>query len=200
MIKNLVFDFGQVMVHFEPAYMVGQYVSDETDAALLEEVIFDRLYWDRLDAGTITDEEVLEGCRGRLPERLWPVAETIYWNWIRHIPEIEGMGELTTFFIETYGVRLILLSNISTYFAAHAHEMEILKPFDRLIFSAVCGHVKPHADMFAYLCETCGLVPEETLFVDDNAANIKGAREFGLQAYHFDGDVPRLRAYLNGLF
>ena len=59
MIKNVVFDFGQVLVRFEPSYMVGQYVSDPIDAKLLEEVVFDRLYWDRLDAGTISNEEVI---------------------------------------------------------------------------------------------------------------------------------------------
>ena len=60
MIKNIVFDFGQVLVHFEPKYMVGVYVDDKDDAKLLEEVVFDRLYWDRLDAGTISNEETVE--------------------------------------------------------------------------------------------------------------------------------------------
>jgi putative hydrolase of the HAD superfamily len=60
MIKNFIFDFGKVMVHFEPEYMVGKYVDDADDAKLLGEVIFDRLYWDKLDAGTITDEQVIE--------------------------------------------------------------------------------------------------------------------------------------------
>ena len=75
MIKNVIFDFGQVLVHFEPEYMVRQYVTDEDDVKLLSQVIFDRLYWDRLDLGTITDEETIKLCRERLPQRLWAVAE-----------------------------------------------------------------------------------------------------------------------------
>ena len=67
-IKTVVFDFGQVMVHFEPSYMVSKYVSDKNDAELLKTVIFDRLYWDRLDEGTITDYEVISECKKRLPE------------------------------------------------------------------------------------------------------------------------------------
>ena len=94
MIKNVVFDFGKVMVHFEPRYMVEQYVTESEDVALLEEVLFDRLYWDRADAGTITDEEVIAACKTRLPERLHAVAERIYWNWIYHLPEIDGMRML----------------------------------------------------------------------------------------------------------
>ena len=68
-IKNVIFDYGQVMIHFNPAYMVGQYVTDPADATLLEEVVFDRLYWNRLDSGTITDEEVLSACRERLDRK-----------------------------------------------------------------------------------------------------------------------------------
>ena len=80
MIKNVVFDFGQVLVHFIPADMVEKYVTDPADSALLQEVVFDRLYWDKLDAGTITDEEVLTAVQARLPERLWSVACEIYVN------------------------------------------------------------------------------------------------------------------------
>jgi putative hydrolase of the HAD superfamily len=197
MIRNVVFDFGQVMVHFEPSYMVAQYVSDPEDALLLREVVFDRLYWDRSDEGTIEDEELLAECRKRLPERLHEVAGQIYYNWIYHIPEIEGMRELVHSIKEKYGVRTFLLSNISTYFAAHRDEIPSLAEFEVCIFSAVAGHVKPHADMFEYLCEACGISAEETLFVDDSEKNIKGAEAFGIRGYLFDGNVAALRRYLD---
>lgn len=195
MLKNVVFDFGQVLVHFEPSYMVGKYVTDATDAAQISEVLFDRLYWDRLDAGTISDEEVIEESCKRLPPRLHEVTAQIYYNWIYHLPPMNGMEELVRNLKEK-GVRLCLLSNISTYFAAHAGEIPILSHFDSCIFSAVCGHVKPSREIFAYLCKSCELKPEETLFVDDNAANIAGAEKYGIQGYLFDGNADSLRAYL----
>ena len=199
MIKNVVFDFGQVMVHFEPSYMVGKYVSDERDAALLEEVIFDRLYWDRLDEGTISDEAVVDACLARLPERLHPYVPDIYYNWIYNIPEIEGMGELVDYIKDTYGVRTFLLSNISVYFADHAGEIPVLSKFERCIFSAVCGSVKPNPEIFEYLCASCGISAWETAFVDDNPKNIRGAQDFGITGILFDGDVNGLRKYLDSL-
>lgn len=194
-IKNVVFDFGQVIVRFEPSYMVGRYVSDEADAALLEEVIFDRLYWDKLDRGDITDEEVMRACRERLPERLWSVADKIYYNWIYNIPEIEGMRELVTKLRDEKGMRVFLLSNICTYFAAHESEISVLGEFEKCIYSAVVGHVKPNREIFEYLCDTCGILAEETVFVDDNAANIAGANAFGICGYLFDGDVEKLSGF-----
>lgn len=195
MIKNVIFDFGQVMVRFEPAYMVGRYVSDPADAALLEQVLFDRLYWDRLDDGSISDAEVVEACRTRIPERLWAVAEQIHYDWIYNIPEIEGMCALVAE-LKSRGVRLFLLSNISKYFAAHAHEIPCLAPFEQCFYSAVCGKIKPEPAAFWNVCSTCDIAPGETLFVDDNQKNIVGAEACGLRGYLFDGDAAALRRYL----
>lgn len=196
MIKNVIFDFGKVMVHFEPKYMVEQYVQNPDDSALLQEVIFDRRLWDRLDEGSITDSEVLSACRERLPSRLHADAERIYFNWIYHIPEIEGMRDLVREIKEKFGVRVFLLSNISTYFAAHKDEIPCLAEFEGCVFSAVCGKIKPHADIFAHLCDTYGIAKGEALFIDDNENNVRGAEAFGIWSYLFDGDVGRLRAHL----
>lgn len=195
-IKNVVFDFGKVMVHFEPLYMTEQYVRDAEDARLVSEVVFDRLYWDRLDAGTVTDSEVVEACKKRLPTRLHAVAEKVYYNWIYNIPEIEGMSDLVRRVRDEYGARVFLLSNISTYFAEHREEIPSLALFEKCIFSAVCGRVKPSREMFGYLCDECGILPDETLFVDDSKKNIEGAEAYGIKGYLFDGDVGKLEKFL----
>ncbi len=197
MIKNVVFDFGQVLVHFVPEYMVRQYVTNEDDVKLLSEVVFDRLYWDRLDLGTITDEETISLCRERLPKRLWEVAEKIHWNWIYNIPEIDGMKALMKYIKERYGVGVFVLSNISHYFANHSHEIDILKESDGCIFSAHLGITKPDHRIFAHMCQKFDLKPEETVFVDDNENNIKSSIEFGLNGYLFDGDSKRLKEYFD---
>ncbi len=197
MIKNVIFDFGQVLVHFEPEYMVKQYVDNEDDASLLSRVLFDRLYWDRLDLGTITDEETIASCCERLPQRLWQVAEKIYWNWIYNIPEIEGMKDLIKYIKNEHGVGVFVLSNISHYFADHAHEIDILKYSDGSVFSARLGITKPSHRIFDHICKTYGLDPSTTLFVDDSEKNINASREFGLQGYLFDGDAEKLKKYLD---
>ncbi len=199
MIKNVVFDFGQVLVHFEPLYMTKRYISDDKDAQLAADIIFDRIYWDKLDEGTIENEEVEADIARRLPERLVSDAILAYRNWIYNIPEIDGMRALAQKIKREKGVRVFVLSNISRYFAEHAHEIEILKEAEKCIFSAVCGHIKPHADMFDYLCRTCDILPDETIFIDDNEKNIKGADAFGIHTYLFDGNVEKLAQHLDRL-
>ena len=47
---------------------------------------------------------------------------------------------------------------------------------------------KPDAGIYRYLLETYGLIPEESLFIDDRPENIEAARELGIKGVVFDGD------------
>ena len=196
-IKNVVFDFGQVLVHFEPSYMVKVYCNDENDASLLEDIVFDRLYWDELDKGTLSNEDALIAIKARLPERLWNLADKIYYNWIYNIPEIDGMSELIDYIKSKYGVKTFLLSNISKYFCEHADEIPILKKIDGKVMSGTIGMVKPNREIFDYLCNQFEISPNESIFVDDRIDNIEGALACGFKGYVFDGYAEILKAYLD---
>lgn len=195
--KYVIFDFGQVLVHFEPSYIVGKYVDDPVDAALLTHIAFDRLYWDALDAGTMTSAKVVDAIKARVPERLGGAVEQIYYNWIYHIPEMEGMRELILHIKQTYGAKVFVLSNISTYFAEHAHEIPILDLVDGCVFSAVCGMVKPNTDIFVHTCRTFALDPSRGIFIDDKPENVRAAKALGMRGYVFDGDADKLRVHLD---
>lgn len=196
-IKNVIFDFGQVLVYFQTKYMVDTYTDNLEDRKLLSEVVFDRLYWDRLDAGTISNEETVEQCKKRLPQRLHSLCEKIYYNWIYNIPEIEEMRELLKYLKSTYGVKLYLLSNISKYFSSHKDEIEILKELDGYVFSGEIGITKPSNAIFQHLLEKFNLKAEECIFVDDRIDNIEGAIRNGLNGYVFDGNAQKLKEYLD---
>ncbi len=200
MIKNIVFDFGQVMIQYKPCLMADKYIDDPRDREAIYTVLFDRLYWDKLDDCTITDEEIIEASKKRLPERLHAILPKIYYNWMYNLPAMPGMNELVASLRSKYGVRVFLLSNISKSFAEHAYELPVMNHFEKCIFSAVAGAIKPNAEIYEYLCRECGILPEETLFIDDSEKNINGAREFGLMGYVFDGDAQKLSDFLDGLF
>ena len=198
MIKNIVFDLGQVLFRFEPMHLVEKYTENEEDRRTLATILFDRLYWDRLDRGTIEDEEVVRLACERLPARLHEPARLAYYNWIYNMPKVEGMHEIVGR-VKKNGLRIFLLSNISRYFAAHAKEFPVLSEFELCVFSAEVGCVKPEREIFAYLTDLAGILPEETLFVDDNKINIKGAEDFGIKGYLFDGDASRLLQYIDAI-
>jgi len=197
MFKNYIFDFGQVIVKFDPYYMTSRYMENEEDIKLSSEVIFDRLYWDKLDEGTITDEEVKSDIIKRLPKRLHKGAIMAYDNWYMNIPLIEGMEDII-FTLKKEGKKLYLLSNISIGFADNYYKnrdvKRVLGLFDGLVFSGKIGLVKPNADIFNYLLNKYDLKAEETVFIDDSLKNIEGAQKVGISGYLFDGDVNRIKS------
>lgn len=197
MIKNVVFDFGRVLVRFDEPFIVSHYVKDPDDIALITKVVFDRLYWGPLDAGTITDEEVIRLSKERLPKRLWEAAEKSYYNWIYHIPLIAGMDKVVERVKRVHGRRIFLLSNISEYFAKRDNVVPVLSLFDKKIYSGVCKMIKPNKDIFEYMLKECDILPSETLFIDDSPINIAGAESVGIKGYLFDGDVEKLSKYLD---
>lgn len=195
MFKNYIFDFGQVIVHFDTAYMTSMYIKNNEMQKRAESVIFDRLYWDRLDAGTITDEEVKEEIRNRLPENISQNACDVYDNWYRNLPFIDGMVDIIKKIKKTGG-KLFLLSNISIGFAENYKDVPELKGlfdlFDGLVFSGPIGLVKPNACIFNHLLQKYKLKAEECIFIDDNKNNISGAENVGITGYLFDGDADAL--------
>ena len=202
MIRNIIFDFGNVLAKFEPRDMVARFEPNPKNADLLTEVVFDRLYWNDADAGTITDDETKDAFCARLPQELHEVARNIYDAWPTLLPPIDGMPELVRE-LKDHGYKLYLLSNISTKFAAEYNDIpwlaELFSLFDGLVFSAPIGLVKPHRDIFEHLLNTFSLQAEDCVFIDDSQRNIDGCQAVGIHGILFDGDAVRLGETLQSL-
>ena len=200
MIKNIIFDFGKVLVDFDPYYMTKQYFNNEEEIKLVSDIIFDRLYWDKLDKGVITDVEIKNDVKKRLPVNLIDNAFFVYDNWYRNLPEIDGMREIVTE-LKAKGYKLFLLSNISKQFVENYAKVEsivsLFELFDGLVFSGPIEMVKPNKDIFEYLLNKFSINAEESVFIDDNISNINGAKKVGINTYLFDGNSNNLREYLN---
>lgn len=196
MVKAVIFDFGQVLVHFEPEYIIGDAIADAEYRKEAAEILFSRKYWDRMDDGTLSEEEL---CRLALPEidekYRSSVGDAIM-NWYTRLPEWEGMRELLSDLKER-GVPVFLISNISRGFAEHSGEVPILSFIDKAVFSAVADCVKPSAEIFDLACQRFGYPKEQCVFVDDSEKNIKGASDFGLNTVLFDGNADWLRGILS---
>jgi len=199
-IKNYIFDLGNVLVRFDPMALTAPYVQDLETRKLISQTAFDRLYWDRLDLGTITDEELKAACHTRLPGDLHDLCDKAYDHWVENLTLLPGMRELLLD-VKAAGHRVFLLSNISIGFTQQYQQVpmlrELLSHFEGLVFSGPLGIVKPSREIFLHLLETYGLQPEETLFIDDSTKNVAGAQAVGIHGYLFDGDAAKLRNYIS---
>ena len=115
--------------------------------------MYDRLYWDRLDDGSITEEEVKKAVCKRLPERLHEKACLVFESWINNMPPVEGMHELICD-LKNQGKKIYLISNISDRFAktwqSYPHIEKTLSLLDVLVFSGEIKLTKPDKKIFEY--------------------------------------------------
>ena len=197
-IRNVIFDFGQVLIRFDGQEITGFTISDKEIAKQVADVFFDRQYWDKIDTGDLTGETLIEAAKTRLPEKFHAYLPEIFYTWVYRVPYIEGMHDIVAW-LRIKGIRLFLLSNAGNYLAEHHDHFSILDGFEACLFSAPLGMLKPDEKIYRHVCDTYRLVPEETLFIDDNAANVAGARAIGLHAYLFDGNAKKLKDYLENV-
>ena len=198
MIKNIVFDMGNVVIRFDPDAFIERFgVSGEDKKTLLLE-IFRSPEWVMMDRGTLTDEQCADVLCPRVPEHLQDIARKLIGFWDRPILEVEGIEPLLEE-LKSKGYGIYLLSNASRRQHSYWPRIPGSECFDGALISADVGLVKPQPEIYRRLCETFSLIPGECVFIDDATSNAEGAFFSGLQAIVFHGDVEELRAKLREL-
>jgi len=195
MIKNIVFDMGNVLIHWDPARLIERLGITGADAkALLREVFSDQ-EWTGLDRGRLTEEEAMAAFRLRLPEHLHAcLPRLIYW-WKEPMWPVEGMAEIAGE-LKAAGYGIYLCSNATSALHEYFPRIPGSQCFDGLLVSADWKLLKPEHEIFELLYRSFSLDPAECFFIDDNPANIDGAIVTGMDGTVFDGDLKRLRRSL----
>lgn len=201
MIKNIVFDMGNVLVAYDSMRVCRQFIEDEQDRETVCTAIFVSPEWIFLDMGVISEEEALKKIIKRLPKRLHEKAKLCMERWPDYCMwPIEGMEELIKNLKER-GYGIYLCSNASMRLPdMYKKVIPGIQYFDGVLFSAPEKCIKPQRQIYEALFSRFSLKPEECFFVDDLQLNIDGARECGMDGYCFaDGDIEKLKGVLYGL-
>lgn len=198
MIKNIIFDVGNVLVDFDPEFLLDTLNIDDSVRSVLYSNIFQSPLWNEYDRSTETVLEIKEHFYKDLPE---------YRMYIDKIfDSINCMHKIRTFVmpwleeLKNEGFRLYILSNLAQHtFNKCQDDFHFLNLMDGAVFSFQCHYIKPEDEIYQYLLETYRLVPEECVFIDDRSANINKAREFGIRGIlfkNFDDTCAQLKRYL----
>ena len=199
MIRNIIFDMGNVLIYFNRDVFLDRVgVTDPDDRKLLLREVYLSLEWSRMDRGSLTDAEAADIIACRVPERLRETVHRLVNEWDRPILPVPGMEELIHE-LKDGGYGIYLLSNAS--FRQHvywsrvpAHEL-----FDGTLISADVRLVKPQPEIYEKMCSTFSLKKEECVFIDDSTPNVEGAFYTGIPAVVFHDDVGELREKLRAL-
>ena len=195
-ITAVIFDMGQVLIHWTPFAVTEHLGLPKEDMDLLLKEMFNTVEWISLDHGTLTREQAVERVKKRIPERLWPaVEETVFGWWRQPLKPIAGMADLVRE-LKQKGYGLYVLSNAGTDLRDYFFRIPGAECFDGILVSAEEKLIKPIPAIYQRLAEKFNLDLGKCVFIDDSPANIEVAIQIGLPGIQFKGDVRRLRKEL----
>ena len=198
-IRNIVFDFGGVLIDWNPRYLYRTYFNDDREMEYFLSHVCTGEWNAEHDRGRTFDEGV------RLLEERFPQyseAIRLYrhgWESMLH-GEFPGTVALLMK-LKKLGYGIYGLTNWSAEtFPIARSKYPVLHRFDGIVVSGQEKLIKPDPRIFGILLERYGLNAGECIFIDDSPANIETAARLGFNTVLFDniGNVTRRVAALTG--
>nr|AIF26774.1 hypothetical protein [uncultured bacterium fosmid pJB89E1] len=198
MIKNVIFDFGAVLIDWDRRHFFDKYFAGDKEK---EDYFLDNictLEWNsQFDAG-IPFKEGCEKYAAQIPE--WHDAIIAYGeHWEEMVTgEMPGMRQLVKD-VKAAGHPTYGLTNWSwEKLPKVIEEHEILHLIDGIVCSGKEHTIKPFPEIYHILLDRYGLVPDESVFIDDNQVNLDTADTLGIHTIRFENEA-QLRAALTEL-
>lgn len=184
MIKNIIFDIGNVLMPFGYRPFFESFGYDEEIVERLAKATAQSPDWNELDRGVLTYEEVLE----RFVQND-PALEEIIHKVFADLHGILGVYDYTEGWIrqlkeEGYGVYYL-----SNFFQKADEDCKELMGFLELMDGGILSYkdkvTKPDRQIYELLLGRFGLKAEECVFLDDTKKNIDGAHVVGIHGILF---------------
>ena len=191
--KNYIFDFGKVLVGYDPHRVYDAYFGDKEKAEWFINNVITEEWMRRLDIG-----EDFQLCVREQQAQYPDYAEAIGMydtHYQEMIPgEIEGMRELLCR-LKDGGCRLYGLSNWSYKVYEVIRKYSIFSLLDGMVISSDVHLLKPDSRIYQCLMEKYGLQNEDCVFIDDRKENVEAAQKLKMQGIVFE-DALQLRLKL----
>lgn len=184
-ILNIVFDLGGVVLTWDPERIVAHVFSDPEVREKALAGIFGHEDWLALDKGTLDPQEAI---RRGVDRTGLPVSEVT--RLMRYVPDALVLMPETLDLIRRLkdkGHRLYCLSNMHEASMVHLDaRYSFWDVFEGRVISSRVRMIKPEPEIYRHLIDRFGLVPDETVFIDDHGANLRPAEAFGIRTIRFE--------------
>ena len=187
MITNIVFDFGGVLVDWNPEYLFKDVFSDKSELEHFLENICTPDWNEQQDAGRPLSEAIRT-----LQERHPSYRNEIrlfYDEWTTMLggPIRQNVALLKSL---KANYRLFGLTNWSAETYPIAYDLyPFFGEFEGIVVSGEEKLAKPDERIYQTLLKRYGLTAAECLFIDDNARNIRAATALGFHTVHVKSDT-----------
>jgi 2-haloacid dehalogenase len=183
-IENIIFDFGGVLVDWNPRHLYKDHFKDENEMEYFLKNICTEEWNLEQDRGRTLKEGTLL-LQNKFPE-FHAMIQLFYDEWETmlksEIPETVSLLYQLKKKYKLYG-----LTNWSAETISIAYDrFPFFKEFDGIVVSGHEKMIKPNQEIYHLLLNRYNIKAENTIFIDDNLKNIKAAEEIGLHAIHFE--------------
>ncbi len=184
MIRNIIFDIGNVLTDFRWEGFLADKGFDEDMIRRIAKASVMNPLWAEYDRGTWTEEQIIAAFIKDAPE----LEKELHLAF----DEIKGMVTPRAYAIpwlqelKRKGYHVYYLSNFSRKAEVEcADALDFLPEMEGGILSYKEQLIKPEAAIYQLLLSRYGLKAEESVFLDDTLKNVKAAEAQGIHGIHF---------------
>ena len=180
MIKNIVFDLGNVLLNFRPKEILKRLIDDQERIDIFYPKIFQTSIWLSMDRGVLNLVEGERKFKEKHPEET-DLIELFFANCLDFLTPIEENISLLPI-LKNNGYKLYVLSSfIEEPYEYVTNEYAFFNYFDGQIISFKEKYVKPDLEIYKILLSRYNLIPEETVFLDDHQFILEPAEQLGMK-------------------
>ena len=183
--KNIIFDFGGVLVDWNPRHLYRKIFSSEEEMEGFLAQVCNGEWNAKQDAGRPFAQAVAE-LQKQYPQYTEQIA-AYFDRWGEMLGgEIPGMADLVRM-LKRKGYKLYGLTNWSaeTFPLARA-KYSVFDMLDGMVVSGEEHIIKPDPEIYKRLLTRFQLRAPDCLFIDDSPANVAAARQLGFDAVRFE--------------
>lgn len=184
MIRNIIFDIGNVLTDFRWKDFLLDKGFDEQMVERIADATVRSDVWCEYDRGVWSEDQLLEAFIRNDPD----IREELH----RAFDDFHGMVTIRDYAIpwlkelREKGYRVLYLSNFSHKAEVEcADSLAFLPYMDGGILSYQDKLIKPDPKIYELLLSRYGLAAEESVFMDDTPVNVEAARKAGIHGIHF---------------
>lgn len=180
MIKNLVFDFGNVLIEWNPAKILATFV--EEDRKRIKAAIFDSGFWAQTDTGQLTLEVAIQAAQTLLDSSYSATVEAIFTHWYETVDVYHQLQEKIFEWAQLgYGIYILSTTSEIFYAVENAGLLPMTKVLTGKILFYEVGCAKPDKSMYQKLLGQYALQANQCVFIDDLQINLDAAKSLGFE-------------------
>lgn len=182
MIKNIIFDLGNVIINYNQKKIINNFTEKEEEIKYIYDEIFHAPEWTLMDLGDITNDEAIEIINKRNEFKYEKLTQEFLHEWHKKQPINRDIVEIAKI-LKNNGYHLFVLSNMANQTYEYFKNDEFFSLCTGIVISAHEHVKKPDEKVYRLLLNRYNLNAEECLFIDDDDSgkNYETANKIGIK-------------------